>query len=111
MTQPKALDAVARRLIRAAEEDLRQWIAVRDLDNDLLGALYLRVLETLERQATCDEAAVDDIALTIYLTLSAWQPNGSPPLHLLASLHQVVGAALAAEPFPLPQINIARRNP
>lgn len=111
MTQaPRPLDVVARRVIRAAEEDFRQWIAVRDLDSDLLGTLYLRVLETLERQTRCDEAAVDDVALTIYLTISAWQPDGAPPLHLLTSLHRVVAATLAAESFATAPVDGARRN-
>lgn len=74
------------------------------------GALYLSVLETLERQVTCDEAAIDDIALTIYLTVSAWQPNGAPPLQLLASLHQVIAVALAAQPFEIaPDAGAKRR--
>jgi hypothetical protein len=111
MTQTaKALDVVARRLIAAAEDDLRRCVAVRDLDSDLLGALYLSVLETLERQVTCDEAAIDDIALTIYLTVSAWQPNSAPPLQLLASLHKVIAVALAAQPFEIaPDAGAKRR--
>lgn len=94
--QAKELDAVARRLIRAAEEDLRRWIGSAHLDNDFLGALYLRVREVLERgQPADDEATVDDVALTIYLTASAWQAGHEPPLALLSSLHYAIGKTLS----------------
>ena len=96
--QAKELDAVARRLIRAAEEDLRRWMGSGQLDNDFLGTLYLRVREVLERgQPADDEATVVDVALTIYLTASAWQAGAEPPLTLLSSLHQVIGKTIQEE--------------
>jgi cytochrome c5 len=89
---------VARRVIRAAEEDLRRWIGPAQLDNDFLAALYLRVREAFERSCPGDnDAIVDDVALVIYLTASAWQPGNAPPLALLSSLHQVIGKTLEEE--------------
>lgn len=113
MTQPtKALDAMARRLIRAAEEDLRGWIGVRQLDNDLLGTLYLRVREVLENgESAGDQAKVDDVALTIYLTASAWQSAGKPPLALLSSLHHVIAKTLAHESSATSPAEGERRTP
>jgi hypothetical protein len=112
MTQPaQALDVSARRLIRATEEPLRRWIGVQQLDNDLLGALYLRVLEALERgQSSHGAGAVEDIALTIYLTASAWQSRQEPPLELLSSLHQVIAKTLSDESTTNASVDGARRN-
>jgi mono/diheme cytochrome c family protein len=94
----KEVDTLARRLIRAAEESLRRWIGVGQLDNDFLGTLYLRVREVLERgQPAGDEATLDDVALTIYLTASAWQAGPEPPLALLSSLHQVIRQTVKEE--------------
>lgn len=87
------LDVTARRVIRASEEDLRRWMPV---DNDLLGAIYLQVREALDRAPSPDDAA-DDVALAIYLTASAWNANGSVPLALLSSLHQVIARTLEKE--------------
>ncbi len=111
MTQPaQSLDVSARRLIRATEEPLRRWIGVQQLDNDLLGALYLRVLEALERgQSASGSGAVEDIALTIYLTASAWQSRQEPPLELLSSLHQVIAKTLSDETTNAP-VDGAGRN-
>ena len=89
------VDTVARRLIRATEEDLRRSIGSAQLDNDFLAVLYLRVREILERgYRVDDEATVDDVALTIYLTASAWRGGNAPPLALLSSLHQVIGKSI-----------------
>ena len=85
-------------MIRAAEEDLRRWIAPGQLDNDFLAMLYLRVREALERSRPDDgDAIVDDVALVIYLTASAWQPANAPPLALLSSLHRVIAKTLEEE--------------
>lgn len=112
MTQPtQALDVSARRLIRATEEPLRRWIGVQQLDNDLLGKLYLRVIEALERGQLAGGAdAVEDIALTIYLTASAWQSRQEPPLELLSSLHQVIAKTLSDESSTNASVEDARRN-
>jgi cytochrome c6 len=68
------------------------------IDNDLLGTLYLSVREVLERgQPAGDDATVDDVALTIYLTVSAWQAGPQPPLALLESLHQVISRTIKEE--------------
>jgi hypothetical protein len=110
MTQPaQSLDVSARRLIRATEEPLRRWIGVQQLDNDLLGALYLRVLEALERGQSAS-GAVEDIALTIYLTASAWQSRQEPPLQLLSSLHEVIAKTLSDESTTNAPADGARRN-
>jgi hypothetical protein len=89
-----ALDVVARRLIRASEESLLRWMNVRQIDNDLLGALYLRVREVLDRE-TWDEQMVEDVTLTIYLTASAWQSPDETPLEFLSSLHEVIAKTLS----------------
>jgi len=94
----KELDAVARRLICAAEEDLRRWLGSAQIDNDFLGMIYLRVREALERNPSADtEAIVDDIALTIYLTASAWQGGPEAPLAILPSLHEVIRETIKEE--------------
>lgn len=112
MTQPtRALDVSARRLIQATEEPLRHWIGVQQLDNNLLGKLYLRVIEALERGQSAGGAdAVEDIALTIYLTASAWQSRQEPPLDLLSSLHQVIAKTLSDESSTNASAEDARRN-
>ena len=112
MTQPaQAFDIAARRLIRACEEPVCRWIGVQQLDNDLLGALYLRVLEALERGRSSNETgAVEDIALTIYLTASAWQSREEAPIELLSSLHQIIAKTLSDTPSTNAPVNGARRN-
>jgi len=87
------LDAVARRLIRASEEGLRRWIGVTQLENDLLGSLYLRVREVLDRE-TWDDEMVEDLTLTIYLTASAWHTCDEPPLQFLSRLHETIAETL-----------------
>jgi hypothetical protein len=90
------LDIIARRLIRASEEDLRRWIGVSRLDNDLLGTLYLRVREVLERdQDAADDDLAEDITLTMYLTAAAWKLREDPQLELLPGLQQMLSSILA----------------
>lgn len=109
MAQPsQALDVVARRMIRASEEGLRRWIGVHQLDNDLLGALYLRVREVLER-GQLDEDMVEDVTLTIYLTASAWQSSNEPPLEFLSSLHEVIAKTLSGDSSTTAPMSGARR--
>lgn len=92
---PKTLDLLARRIMRAAEEDLRHWLGIAQLDHELLGELYIRVRETLERCPMTDRADVEELALTIYLTASAWQSKSEAPVELLLSLHQVIERTLS----------------
>ena len=94
--QGQALDVVARRLIRASEEGLRHWMGVSRLDTDLLGALYLRVREVLDRDKW-DEDIVEDITLTMFLTASAWQSCDEPSLDVLTTLHEVIGKTLSGD--------------
>jgi hypothetical protein len=96
VTQPvQPLDVVARRMIHAAEEGLRRWIGAGQIDNDLLGTLYLRVREVLEGGQLSDrDGLVDDITLIIYLTASTWQSGGEPPLDFLSSLRQAIARTL-----------------
>ena|SRR6266498_6128729 len=88
------LDLLARQVIRAGEEDLRRGLGDVQIDRELLGALYLRVREVLERSDTDDVATAEELAMAIYFTASAWQPNGDTPVELLMSLHQVVSRTL-----------------
>ncbi len=88
------LDLLARQVIRAGEEDLRRGLGDVQIDRELLGALYLRVREVLERSDTDDVATAEELAMAIYFTASAWQPNGDAPVELLMSLHQVVSRTL-----------------
>ena len=90
------LDIVARRLIRASEGDLRRWIGVSQLDNDLLGTLYLRVREVLERgEDADDDELAEDVTLTMYLTAAAWKLREDPQLELLPALQQMLSTVLA----------------
>ncbi len=90
------LDIVARRMIRASEADLRRWIGVARLDNDLLGTLYLRVRELLEQgQDTDDDDLAEDVTLTMYLTAAAWKMRDDPQLELLPALRQMLSSILA----------------
>lgn len=89
------LDVVARRLIRASEEGLRRWLGVPQLENDLLGTLYLRVREVLGQANGSDEdALIEDVTLTIYLTASAWHSRDESPVQFLSSLHEVIAKTI-----------------
>jgi hypothetical protein len=95
---PNGLDLLARRLMRAAEEDLRSWLGVAQLDHELLGALYLRLREVLERSAKPDDDdTVQELALAIYLTASAWQSKSDAPVDLLVSLRREISKTLSQD--------------
>lgn len=94
---PKGIDLLARRLMRAAEEDLRSWLAVSRLDQDLLGALYLRLLEVLQRSDASDDDTVEELTLAIYLTASAWQSKSDAPVDLLVALRREISKTLSLE--------------
>lgn len=67
-------DLLARRLVRAVQEDLRHWLHVARLEPELVATLYLRVRDILRRGAPLDDAgALDELALAVYLTATAWQ--------------------------------------
>lgn len=86
------LDHIARRLVHDSDEDLRRFLQVEHLDPALVALLYLHVRGMIER---CDEVgAVDELALAIYLTASAWQPSAEPPVGLLTALHSVITRTL-----------------
>lgn len=111
MTQPsQPIDVLARRVIRAAEEGLRHWIGAGQIDNDLLGTLYLRVREVLENGQSPDrDGLVEDVTLIIYLTASAWQSCGEPPLEFLSSLHQAIAKTLSEDSHASAPVAGARR--
>jgi hypothetical protein len=88
-------DLLVRRLMRAAEEDLRSWLVVRQLDHELLGVLYLRLLEVLERSELPNDETVEELALAIYLTASAWQTKSDAPVDLLVSLRSGISRTLS----------------
>lgn len=92
---PATLDRLARRLIQAVEKDVRGFLGVPRLEQELVGILYLRLRNLVDSCET--DGAVDELALAIFLTVSAWQSPADPPVDLLPSLHQTIGATLAAE--------------
>jgi hypothetical protein len=97
---PNSLDRLTRRLIQAAEKDLREFLRVPKLEQEFVAILYLRLRQLVE---SCDDdGAADELALSIYLTASAWLASAEPPVDLLTSLHQTIGATLDSELKPLP---------
>ena len=89
-------DLVARRLILAVQDDLRRWQAVPRLEPELVAALYLRVRDILARWPTPDDGAIDELALTVYLTASAWQPTPDRAATLLPILRRDIAEAMHA---------------
>jgi hypothetical protein len=88
------LDLLARHVILASEDDLRSSLRGVRLDAELLGTLYLRVREVLERSELNDLATAEELAMAIYFTATAWQPEGDAPVELLLSLHGVISRTL-----------------
>ena len=100
MSRPSnALDLLTRRIIRASEEDLRHWLGVVQLDRDLLSTLYLQVRAALDRcQSPDDAVAVEELALTMLLTASAWcTGNQGSAETILSALHRAIIATLSLE--------------
>ena len=100
MSRPSnALDLLTRRIIRASEEDLRHWLGVVQLDRDLLSTLYLQVRAALDRcQSPDDAVAVEELALTMLLTASAWRTgNQGSAETILSALHRAIIATLPLE--------------
>lgn len=93
--QGEIFDRLARQIIHAADADLRRVLGSTHLDCELVAALYLRLREALQRvQNATEEGAIDELALTIYLTTSAWKSDGEIPVDLLTSLHAAIAATL-----------------
>ena len=96
MSTPNDTDLVARRLVRAVQDDLRRWQAVPRLEPELVAALYLRVREILGRWPNPDDGAIDELALAVYLTTSAWQPTPDRAASLLPILRRDIAEAMHA---------------
>ena len=94
-----ALDLLTRRILRASEEDLRHWLGAVQLDRDLLSTLYLQVRAALDRcQSPDDAVAVEELALTMLLTASAWRTgNQGSAETILSALHRAIIATLSLE--------------
>jgi len=88
------LDLLARHVILGCEDDLRRSLRGVRLDAELLGALYLRVREIFGRSAIEDIATAEELAMAIYFTATAWQPDGDAPVALLLSLHTDISKTL-----------------
>src|SRR6266536_1412448 len=91
---PNGLDLLARHVILGCEDDLRRSLRGVLLDAELLGTLYLRVREVLERSELGDIATAEELAMSIYFTATAWQPDGDAPVALLLSLHSDISKTL-----------------
>jgi hypothetical protein len=90
-TQAASLDHLSRRVIRDVEVDLRDALRVGHLENEFVSALYLATRGVLERGGdSLDIALVDELALTLYLTASAWLGRDDSAIELLASLHRTL---------------------
>jgi len=98
-----SLDDRARRVIVAVQRDLREVLRDGQLEGSLVGQMYLRVRDALQQwetrgdlQSQSDEALIDELALSVYLTAGAWgavEPDA--PLHLIADLQQSIARALS----------------
>ena len=99
--QAASVDHLSRRVVRDIEEDLRNALAVAHLDSDLVSALYLDAREVLgHSDDVVDVAVVDELALTLYLTASAWLGRQETSVCLLAALHQTLCKTLATGKEP-----------
>lgn len=97
------LDRQARMLIQASEPLLRHWLGVSSLDRTLIGTLYLRQRRILEHwyvTETSDERSqrnlVEQLAVAMFMTATAWQTAAQPAVDLLSSLREIVAAGLPA---------------
>ncbi len=91
---PNGLDLLARHVILGCEDDLRRSLRGVQLDAELLGTLYLRVRGVLERSELDDTATAEELAMSIFFTATAWQPEGDAPVGLLLSLHSDISRTL-----------------
>jgi hypothetical protein len=88
-------DLLARRLIGAVQEDLRHWLHVARLEPELVATLYLRVRDILRRGAPRDDAgALDELALAVYLTATAWQPPAPDSASVIPILRRDIAGVM-----------------
>lgn len=91
-------DELARQLILAVQEDLKTWYDVPRIESELIGALYLQLRDVMRRWTELDEAgAVDELALAVYLTATAWQSPADQPTALLPLLRRDIAEAMRAQ--------------
>lgn len=74
---------MARKLVRAVQEDLRLWLNVPRLEPELIANLYLRIRDILRR-----DGALDELALAVYLTATAWQPSAPESASVIPTLRR-----------------------
>lgn len=102
---PRELDSCSRRLIEAISGDLRSWFEPAQFEPELIGALYVRLRQILERWPQgSDEELIEELALTVYLTAAAWDPANQPHLASLDSFRVNIARALGSNSTsrPLP---------
>lgn len=88
-------------LIRAAEADLRDHLGVDQLSLDLVGDLYLDLQRVLSREGNLrkihpDDVSriVDELALTIFLSVAVEDSEDQPTPDLLVALRRSLVVAL-----------------
>jgi hypothetical protein len=89
------LDLAARRVIFAVQADVVRWCEMRQLDPELVGALYVRVRDILRRSPT-DEELIDELALAVYLTVSAWTADTDRIASILPDLRRDIAESMHA---------------
>lgn len=96
------VDEFTKRLLRAAAPDLQRSLGVRRLNRELLGEIYLRLREVLGRfegplrqEALRQADIVDELALTIYMVASTYDPGRQPSPELLSPLARALDGALS----------------
>jgi len=95
MTEAAIIDEVARRLILGVQEELRAAHCTPPLDRELISLLYLRTRDALVKGGKpADDGAIDELALTMYLTISAWQSPTKFPVTILSSLRRHIANVL-----------------
>ncbi len=98
------LDAQARRLLRATKDDLCGHLGVPDLDQEMVGSLYLQLRRVLSdwqtiplAEASSREALVAELALGIYFVATAWDSRAESAPDLLAVLRRRLDAVVNAD--------------
>lgn len=89
------LDLVARRLIVAVQDDVVRWCDVPRLEPELVGALYVRLRDIL-RTSPADDDLLDELALAVYLTVSAWTADGDRIASILPDLRCHIAESMQA---------------
>jgi len=85
-------DLMARQLVRAVQEDLRLWLNVPRLEPELIANLYLRIRDILRR-----DGALDELALAVYLTATAWQPSVPESASVIPTLRRDLETVINAK--------------